>query len=402
MSFLVEVGGAALRTMTQAAANHPGATAPSGLFQMRWAALVAGLRADSLAAIVGALVVCAGWIAFAAWKVTPGWVAAHSALLTTGIHDELPELGSKTLALALSPPSGRMIVLVGDSSLREAVTTESDLASCMAKEIGHPEPTVMLTAGGLTIFDEVAVLDQLSGRIHGAVVVEISEFQLSMSPATVRETPEAFVHSLPFVSDACREELTKAGVALPPLLHNYFFDNYPFFAARIDSLVRFRPAYRVQPHFLDEHAPWTMHEWRSRPAAVRLRGWEATYRQSRDVNFGIYARMLGRLRMAGLQPCLLRMVENPQTELLCKGPELRLRQEYAEDVRRFAKSQGVPLIEDLEKIAELRPKDFTDYVHLRTNAARVRYTACLARCVAEALNGRTDFQVKVGRRGHRQ
>lgn len=356
-----------------------------------WSAFLAGACAPSAAALFLAALICAGWIVACARLVTPRWVVRHESLLTTGRRDEFPQLASRALGLRLSHPREPLVVLIGDSSLREAVTSEADLSRRLGERAGRPTSAALLAAGGVTILDELALTDQiLAGRPRGVVVLEVSQYDLCLDPINVRRSPGDATHDFPFESPSRRDELRQMGVPVGPLTHNLFLDGRRFFASRVDRLVSLRhDRYLVRQHLFEGRGGWTERDWHAREAAEKVCRWEAGYRRNRDANFAIYARLLARLRSAGLHPCLLRMVENPRNAQVCGPPGAPLRGEYQADLRAFAATQGVPLLDDLERAAGLDPADFGDYVHLRADAARQRYTAALADRLAPVVAGAT-------------
>ena len=351
----------------------------------------AGCMAPSLTSLIGAVLVCGLWIGWCAVHITPRWVARHATLLTTSRKDEMPTLGAKAVRLGITPPPGPTLVLVGNSSLREALTSEPDLARRLSAAAGKPLGVTLLAAGGIGHLDEVALTDQFLGRLHGAIALEISQYELSVDPAGVRRTPGEVAHDFPCPSEARRLELQRMGVRTPWPLHNFFLDSRTFFAARADRIFSYpRDNFEVRQHLFETRPPWSEKDWRGPVARQMIGRWEASYLPNRTTNFAIYARLLRRLRDAGLRPSLLQMVENPRNDSpgFSHHPGEGLRQQYLADLRAFAASQNVLLVEGLAAEAALSPTDFSDYVHLRAHNARTRYTQCLAARLAPLFDGR--------------
>jgi hypothetical protein len=340
-----------------------------------------GATRPSLAGLAGTLGVTVGIILLCAWKITPHLVANYPAYFEADDRDEFAQLTSQTLKIEESPTDGLSVVILGDSSIREAVTSPEDMERRVAAHLGRPVHVHLLVANGLTQWGATAITDVIRDHIKGVVLLEISPYNLSYGGEVLTE----YVRTVAVNSDAFRWEVSNAN--LPPLPHTgiYLFDNYRFFIARPQCIWNLVEAPKDLEQHPQEHSrSWNDEQWRK---GYRMAfEWIATYQTNRDMNLGIYERMIQRLRAnPDIKVALYETIENPHLAELAKSQKEPLaRKGYEEDLAEFEAAHTVPRF-DCGPEAHLTKDDFWDPFHLRSDSGRERYTELLARHVAILL-----------------
>jgi len=344
-----------------------------------------GLVEPSLPALAGTFLVALMSAVLCAWKITPQFFAEGAAnYLMKNSKDGDLYLSSEVLRLVHSPPTKPALVAIGDSMMRESISSADDLRRDVLTQGGADVDVRLLVAGAVTQWEELAIADCLAGRVHGVVLLEVSPYNIA-----TRKKPAAngaYQQRLAFTSNALDEEVRRAGVKVPGRWNNFFLDNWKFLAVRQDVLFHpMRPPVDAEAHPADRLVVWTDKQWQQKWKTIA--GWVNTYEKNRDVNFEMYERMIHRLRESGLIcVVLLEGVQSPRLDAKIQGSpiDIRIHAQYRQDMRQFAARQNVPYW-DLREEANLRAEDFVDYAHITDPQARSRYTQVLAKHVAAIM-----------------
>ncbi|MGE5608460.1 MAG: SGNH/GDSL hydrolase family protein [Bacillota bacterium] len=366
------------------------AQTPYGWIQRQAREFVAGTTQPSLPSVLGAI--CTAALCFLAcmWLITPQFVAAGaSKYIVMNARDDSAHITAKVLGIQQSSWHGVSLVAIGDSMLREAVTSEEVLHKLLSKKTGRNVAVHLLTGGGFSHWHAMGLADCVRDRVRGVVLLEISLYNLSLPPAAWQEV--ANEQRLALDSPAFDEEGRQLGMKVPHRHSNYFLNHFWFFAARTEAVLNALtgPVPYAQ-HFAGESRRWM----RDRLLAAQsiTNKWERRYERNRDVNLAAYGRIIQHLRERnGITVVLLEGVQNPDNLRLAKdvATSKRIRDQYRADVSRFAKEANVPHW-DLSEAADLRPTDFEDPSHISSPAARCRYTEVLAARVAELLQSQSN------------
>jgi hypothetical protein len=274
---------------------------------------------------------------------------------------------------------------VGDSTIREAITSEADLSRRISELAGEPVSAHLLVAGALGLWDSVCVTDCIRNQVSGLVVVEISPYNVAAGITPLRQRLEN--PRWPLDSSAFDDEATLAGLPTHRRYGNFFLDHYRFFVARPAILLHVigGPAQEQAHFYAGPH--WVNPEARAQ-AEARLTRWETNYYDNRGNNLEAYARLVRRVRaQPGISVALIEGVENPILQSH-DAHESTAWAEYREDVRVFSARLPVQYW-DLNHIAKLGPSDFVDLLHLNSAAAQERYTDALAHRCAAVLRDQT-------------
>ncbi|MDB5321400.1 MAG: hypothetical protein JWN40_3031 [Phycisphaerales bacterium] len=353
---------------------------------------VDGVSTPSLGALAGALLVVAALFISGALLVTPKVMANRSELFAANSQDEFAFVTAHALKIASAPATGLSVTVIGDSSLREAITSPEVLARLVSLDAGRPIVANLLAAGGLNHFDEVALSDLLRDHLRGVILLEISPNALNWSRPILDTTT---LDRLGFKSRTLDHELRMAGVKRPHRVGNYFLDNYQFFAARSSNVTHlFNASCEARQHLIDESGRWSDTKWKRE--GRKIVGWEQHFGRFEEANLDVYRRMIDRLRRnPALRVGLIETVENPRAQTQWAGfaRDRTARARYKADLIRLAESDKVPILGLVEE-AELRPDDFIDYIHVYDSGARARFTRVLAHRVANLLAGLPDEKEK--------
>ncbi len=350
-----------------------------------------GISCPSWGGLMGTLGVAAAWMGLCLWGITPSLIhdPRYTAYFEADQRDGFARLTAHTLRLAQQRPAEDSVVILSDSSGREAIEIK-DLEKDLLAEMGRPIRVEMLAANGLSQWGQVAITDVIRDHVKGVVLLEISPQML----ATGKEPATEYERWVAVESDAFREELRRAGAAPPPNWGNYFLDNYRFFVARTECVRYLLPGY-APPSEPNEHPTDTEHArpwapWRYRKAHGMAYDWIESYAANRDMNLGIYQRMIQRLRPDPLQGqikvAFYETIENPFLANLARSvDEERYRDlHYAPDMHAFEQANCVPCF-SCGPEAGLTMGDFWDPFHMMSETGRARYTELLAQHVAVLL-----------------
>src|SRR5262249_44893770 len=134
---------------------------------------------------------------------------------------------TELLRLQASPSHDPCVILIGSSTMREALSTVEDLEQSLFEETGHRILVHNLPTGGSTHWEARAIVDLLRLRHRGVALVEVS-------PGAIAR-PADFLGQLALDSrlliepPAWDEEIRLAGFERPERWGNFFIDHYRFF-----------------------------------------------------------------------------------------------------------------------------------------------------------------------------
>jgi len=349
--------------------------------KQRGAEFIRGATRPSLGALLGAACVGAALLGVCAWGITPHLIATKPGYFEVDKRDEFAHLTARTLQIAESPVDGTSVVIIGDSSVREAISSPEDLEQQLLEKSGQHVTVKLLAAGGLTQWGTVAITDNIRDHIKGVVLLEISPYNLSMDEEPLTE----YERTVAVESEAFRDEIRKFGLTPPPHTGNYFIDNYRFFVARPACLwnLVYEPLNPPQ-HFIEHPRAWSRRQWAR--AYARVWAWVPHYDENKARNLAIYQRMIERLRKnRGITVALYETIESPQIQSLAHGSnDKKTKARYYTDMAAFLHENHLELL-DVASEAEVGNRDFWDPFHMMTDNARRRYTAALANRLAELL-----------------
>lgn len=349
---------------------------------------IRGLTQPSLPGVIG--IVCVAMLlgALCVWGITPHFFASSAAgYLMKNSNDDYVSVSAEVLRLTDSPPVKPTLIAIGDSMMREAISSANELRQDISVTIKSDLDVRIFVASSLTHWQEAAIADCVRNHMHGVVVLEITPFNLAMRRGALSEAMHR--RQLALTSDAFDDELRRAGLPVPRRWNNLFMDHYQFFVAREESIFQImREPVEKDDHPADNLRPWGEKHWQQKWKSVS--GWVNTYKQNHVANLEVYERMIDRLRKRGdISVALLEGVQNPQLDERAEGSAeaKKIRGQYRIDVEAFAKRQHVPYW-DLREESNLRMEDFVDYAHITNPQARQRYTQCLAKHAAALLESR--------------
>jgi len=360
---------------------------------VQWREFRSGLTAPSLPAIGITLAVPLTAFVACAALITPRRMASDwHRYLVSSPDDTDVVITARALALSQRAPEGPGVFLIGGSSLLTGVASSAELGARIGERVGRElAPEVHELAGNaLSILDTAALLDMLPDDLCGVIVLGVNPRACCglTHLRTAHLKPGEAGGRLGFRTALTEEHARLTGQLLVFATGNYFWDNLGFFLPRLPTLVR--GLYRGPIDVVRHRRVYTAlvrgeREWQSQAAAVR-----------REIDAGYLANVEGCLDvLAGAAAPLLAsgkatvvLLENPMaprslSEIMGGG----FWEAHVERMRALAAEHGF-LYWNLNGEVELTDEDFYDYSHIRTAAARERFTDVLARHIAGALVAR--------------
>jgi len=346
-----------------------------------------GLFRPSPASIFGAIFVAAALFGLCMWRITPAFVARHEGYFMRDALDNYVHLTGSTLRLVHSPPAEPACIVLGDSMIREAVSSEADLERIVGEKAGRPVSVHLLVADAMTQWEAVVVTDCIRGSVRGVVVLEMTPYNVALRGDDLHKRIRTPRLALDCQAEAIERKISK--VERRPRLRNYFLDHYMFFAMRTEALRNLLTGPLSPPdHEVDERVPWTIAQWKREQQ--RITGWERHYDRFHLFNLALYQRMIDRLRQSGrISVVLLEGVLSPRMDELIDGDSRgSLRRRYRADVAGFARENSLEywdIVRDMASEGKLSARDFQDYAHLQKKDARQRFTDELGTRLVDTL-----------------
>lgn len=339
-------------------------------------ALLQGLTEPHPAVGLGALGVATAALAAVLWLLQPEVLIARpfEQLMRSPV-DDPARITHQVLTLQRQPWPDRAVLLLGPSSTREAITSTGALAA----ELG-PQPPVIhdLSGRGLTLLEDVAILDALPDGFRGVVAWTVSPTALAkVAPSRYPRLAARSGLQLGFTSDA-RDEALRA-VELEPRRRTgiYALDVAPFLLQRVDVLWRTEaPTYRRHR----SGGVGANLEANTRDLAMKLAG----YDQGSGPALALIRDALRRWSARAASVRFLLIEQTTQTHTYRELLGTRRHRLYQRRIATLADARDDTTYRDLSSV--LRDSDFGDLVHLSTEGGRQRFTEALGRSLAEILD----------------
>jgi hypothetical protein len=292
--------------------------------------------------------------------------------------DDYAYLTTKVLQIQSTPSANMKVAIIGNSAAQEAINTDY-LEQSLQQKVQIPLTVYKLSVGGLFLWEQICILNNIRDQIHGVVVIQVQPTYLALDRAHL--TGGITRHSrLAMYCPLFDQEMQLVGVEAPQWTNNYFIDYYKFFIARIHALMinLAKGPVTWRSHNAETWRPPTPTQWNN--SIEKISRWQKDYRQYRESNFLVYKRLIQYLQQKNdVRVVLLDATINPRAEaIILNDSKIReLYVEYQQDMEKFAQEMHVPFL-DLGKDANLQADEFIDHVHLFKPSARRRYTEVLA------------------------
>ena len=378
------------RPLSNRSEVRPGMTERTN-FARFWAEFWAGATRPSLPALAGTIVVLFALTLLSVFGLDGRFIGGPGyGYVVSGPEDEYGFLAAEVQRFIHFPPEGESVIILGSSSLREAVTGSVGLSSLLRERTGMDVEVGNLAVGGLTLWEMMAVVDRLSEAVSGVVIFEISPNFLSDDRTSMAR--HAAGQRLPLYSPFLEEAVLEEGMDYPSRIGNYFLDNYRFFVSRPQSVLNaIRGPIQRRVHVAETWGTPTPAQWE---AAVEQMGrWRTSYASNSEFALKILGKLVDRLRNRSLRVAFIEAVTNPDaTERILSTEEARVAYgAYLVDIKRFASDAGIPYW-DLQESADLAPEHFSDHSHIRIPGKRQEFTASLAELISEHFFSSTPEQ----------
>ena len=299
--------------------------------------------------------------------------------------DVYPILKAQALKVAADRKSLKTyrVVLIGDSGIREALSSVADLQRRIGRRTHQRIQIVPLVAGGLTQLDAVDLCGVLRGHMRGQVILEVSPYW--MSKGHDRELFDRVIDRIGFDSEDLADEFQRAGLPRPRWSSNFFLRNIRFMLSRTDAFMRGLRRYPPPPL----HNPHRLQPGSQALARDEHRVFHACreIRERSPDYVGVYERMIQRLQDSGVQVTLLEAPLNPRL-LTPHGEQSGL----PPSIMKFYYHTRAALCADtnthfwdLNRQSAFSSADFADAYHINRDSARARFTNALASHIAASV-----------------
>lgn len=341
-----------------------------------------GLTGIRLSTALGIFAFALAELALLAALVTPDRVAALPAgVVARHGGDDGASTTVAALQMARTAGARPTVVLVGASSLREALLDAESLRTDLAGRLGVAEDRLEvhdLTTSGQELFESLALLDLLPAETPGVLVIGAGAARLMRPRAT---TLDRFEHpDLAIDAPALDARGAELGFTPPHRSGVYLLDHLQFYVTRPQLLWRpFTGPIALARHRYLGRTPWTEKRWvKGLDTLVALLDDPTPVTEA---NLGALSAALPRLAAGGRRSVvLLDAVMHPRARErvgpLVAGVEAR--------VREMAGRHGAQYL-SLDAEARIEPGDFYDHTHFVTETAMQRYQSALAGHLAPLL-----------------
>lgn len=188
-------------------------------------ALIRGLTQPSAASLVMTCTVASALCLAAFHGLNETWMIRHGMLLAAGPHDVHVAVTRRALEIRMAAPASNRVLLLGNLA-SDRLCDEDALSQQIGAAAGADLNVADLRTPHQTLWETLALVDQTPRGSAGAAVLAISPAALLAGAdvlAALDEHPMLGLRSPSYYI-----ELHLAGIATPPLLYNYFFDNHAF------------------------------------------------------------------------------------------------------------------------------------------------------------------------------
>lgn len=281
------------------------------------------------------------------------------------------------MKIAEEPKAPFGIILLGASAMRECISRESELAAMIQQKTQRNLDLHLLSAGALSSVEIISLVDVVGDNFEGLIVVQIGPFHLSESKVTLGHLSEQ--RRLLFSTDIYNKELELIGLNPPARYSNYFFENWRFYAARLNADLVVRvingPLKYVRHNYLDK-PPTSKPKISDIMVVLSDEKHLDQYIRNRNEVKARFMRMLQRLpRDKRVDLVIIESPQHPDLKEKLLPPEVA--KEHYDFMYKWGQEQHVHYL-DISKKVNLQSNEFADYVHLRDEAAQKRYTEILS------------------------
>jgi len=348
-------------------------------------AFFVGALTPAAAPTLGAIIIASFLLLFSCLFLSESRFARmNPGYFMNDVEDEYPKLVHDVLKVARGPSEPISVTIIGDSSIREAISSQEHLEELLRQKVGRRVAVHILAAGGLSHWEAVGLIDRVRLRSRGVIVAEVSPSVLALRPTLMHEWGAV---RFPLDSRALRELLVEMNVEPPPNRHSFFLNHAGFFSSRSYAVVRHLLA-GPEPtglHMVESKPPWDATHWKLAYEHIYL--WHNGYDGKHLQNLAVYRRMMDlaterhRWKFVMLEATSNPLVHSPH---YAPPNEAEMERRYKRDVRGFCRQNHIPYWE-LDSEAGLQASDFLDYIHVHSPRARIAYTNVLASRIAECL-----------------
>ncbi len=342
-------------------------------------AFMDGLKRPSITGTLGAFIVAACQLLVACVVVTP----LNLARIPSGyaLDNELDVFTQATFdihKMRASDPRDTGVLLVGSSTLREAVFDDNAIQDALSNSMNADVSFYRITSGWQSLWETVAIVDYLPNGFRGVIIVGVDPGRMGLArDALARriKTPLLAIDSPNY-----RDEIHTAGLKPPRRTGIFLLDHARFISARKTIPLRLIGG-PIEPemHFSHLSESWSDDKW-EQVERVDLPQWIQEYESHGALNLQLLDRLHKRIRQAGSRLVLLETPLHPRVRRACGAKY----QNYCEWVQRFAEQQDVPYW-SLDQEAQLEAEDFSDFIHLRTHTSQLRYQTVIMNKIEPVL-----------------
>lgn len=363
------------RDGVEAPENVPGNDSPTA--NTFWA----GLTQPSVLSVSTLLVTAVALLGILSWWAPRWHDAGLDSYLAASDSDDYLFLTARARRLGEShPPTAPGVVVLGSSSHRLSLSSEEDMANSFEAAAGFRPRVTWLMAADASILEQVALAEHASRGFEGVILFGVNPLRLALTEKQLEEVFE--MSRLGFTSELFDEAAEFAKLKVPLRTGVYAWDHRRFLLARVG---RFLPNLLTGGHELPNH-PGTVRHRQNKKERKRFLNVMRIYCQRYKAN--------ARRNLESVERLLDHVSSERRRVVLFEAPvdpgafrDGFIKRTYAwhhERMSRFARRQGV-LYVNVNERAKLEESDFFDWVHIRLDGARERYTRVIVEAVTPVL-----------------
>jgi hypothetical protein len=275
------------------------------------------------------------------------------------------------LRLKYNPPSGQVLVCIGDSLLLEAFTSLGQLQSDL-RTAGLDAQVHLLATDAQTLWESGTICDQLPVGSDTIVLFAISPLQMLHDRSKLEKLLDEPRMALD--SNFFYEECRRAGLQ-PHRTRSFFLNNSHFFASRIIALDRLLIG-GVEPsiHYVTSTQPkWDEKTWATKAPAITRR---LNKPENLPAMFELLDRIVQRLvKRDGVRVVIMDMPRSPRMRESLAEVESVYRTRLTELAARYEPGR-LMVWHSLDEVP-FHADDFHDLAHLSTDDSRRRHQGAL-------------------------
>lgn len=368
-----------------------------------WQAFRAGFLQRTWQTCLASVLFAAFVLACCCFTVTPQLLAKLDAgYLRNHPWDDLTTVTCRVHQMHSEPFDSPGVVYAGMSMVREAIHDDRLVNSQILERCDVPIEFFNLGTSWQSLWESVAVLDNLPPNFRGLVLVGVAPCRFAAGKAWLEQLVES--PQLAISSPMFDTEVQQWGLPAPSHSGIFLLDHAKFFTARRKWPLRILTGpsdYRL--HRYTGQTPWTEDYWQL--AKSRTTEWMDGVDENMEAHLRMMGRMVERLQARSIDVVFSESTLHPRARQMCGVDRYA---KYKHRIKSFCAAMDVDYWQ-LQADARLEAADFHDWVHLSSEDGQKRFQQAMVNRIAEKLtstyrndgNSRTIYVREGQKAGHK-